>query len=347
MKILFVIPTLTCGGAERVSTTLAKILSKQHEIEFVNISSNAGEFKENIEQYFKLSSLNCQRTISSFFPLKKIIKRKKPDFVFASHLHVAVVLMLISLVTKTKVIVRFPTMPSNKLYKGIKIKILELFERLLFRKAFKIIAQTEEMKREIQNILHINESKILTLNNPIDTQLIDSQTLSLVNPFKETGTIYLSVGNISPAKGYDILIESFMKIYRQNEQAHLYILGRTNNDYAKGIISQAAECPNVHFLGFCENPYIYMKYCSVFVLSSIMEGLPNVVLEAMYLNRPVVATTCVPIINKLITDGKNGYKVAPGDKNELARAMQKAVNLGSIFNPDRQQIINYDKIFDA
>ena len=331
MKILFVIPAMKCGGAERVATTFAKCLS-EHEVKFVNLGSDDGELTNWIKPYFPLTSLNCSRSISAYFPLKKLIRREKPDFIFATHIHVALILLLINRRLKSKVVVRIPTMPSNKLYKGLRIRIMDWLERKLMRKAHLIIAQTDAMKKEICNMFDVDSKKVVTIQNPIDTELIDKQTSNAANPFDCAKVNFLSVGNISPAKAYDKLIEAFEIVTEKLHDAQLYILGRTDSEYAQQIVAKAKGNPNIHFEGFCENPYRYMKHCSALVLPSRMEGLPNVVLEAMYLDKPVAATTCVPIIEKLIDDGVNGYKAEPENAEMLASAMLKVILLHDIHN---------------
>ncbi|MBR5983271.1 MAG: glycosyltransferase [Bacteroidales bacterium] len=346
MKILFVIPSMKCGGAERVAVTIAKCLP-EHDIKFINLGHPEGELTHWINPYFQTISLDCNRSLTAYRKLKRIIAKELPDFVFSTHFHIATILMLISKPPTTKVVIRIPTMPSNE-QKEFKIKVLEILERRLFRKAYKIIAQTEEMKDEICDMLNVNASIITVIHNPLDTTLIAKQTSNITNPFDETKTNYLSVGNISFAKAYDTLIESFNIVSEKDSKAQLYILGRTDSEYAEKITALANGNDNIHFEGFCENPYRYMKYCSAFVLSSRMEGLPNVVLEAMYLNRPVAATTCVPIIDQLINDGINGYKAEPDNAQSLASAMQQAVQLHNIHNDgqDESNIIKIKKIFE-
>ncbi len=347
MKILFVIPTMKCGGAERVAVTFAKHLKNTHDVIFVNLGQPNGELFSWIEPYFQTISLGYSRSITALRKLKRIIKETNPDFIFSTHIHVSALLMLIRKSTNTKIIIRIPTMPSNHT-EGLKMIILEMFERKLFKKAYKIIAQTDEMKYEICNMLNVDDQKIITIHNPIDTELIDRQTADITNPFDPTKTNYLSVGNISPAKAYDTLIDAFVKIQEKTPEAQLYILGRTEGKYAQQIIAIANGNPNIHFEGFCDNPYRYIKFCSALVLSSRMEGLPNVVLEAMYLNRPVAATTCVPIINDLIKNGVNGYKAEPDNAESLAIAMLQAAMLQEIHNENNNEsnISKINKIFE-
>lgn len=348
MKILFILPSMECGGAERVAVTFAKCLT-EHEVKFVNLGTAEGELTNWIKPYFPITSLNCRRSIRAYFPLKRLIRKENPDFIFTTHIYVSVLLMLTGKKNTRKLIARFPTMPSNKLYKGLKIRIMEALERILFRNAHTIIAQTDEMKKEICSLLNVKDENVVTIHNPIDTELIDKQTCNIDNPFDKNNVNYLSVGNISPAKGYDTLISAFRMVLEKDNTAQLYILGRKETEYAQQIISTAKDCPNIHFEGFCKNPYQYMKYCTALVLSSRMEGLPNVVLEAMYLNRPVAATTCVPIINELIINDVNGYKSEPDNAESLAFAMLQAIRLSNIHNnsQDDSNIIKIKNLFKS
>ena len=70
-----------------------------------------------------------------------------------------------------------------------------------------------------------------------------------------------------------------------------------------------------------------MFHSDCFVLPSRLEGLPNVLLEAMYLKRPVVASVCIPVIDRMVEEGYNGYKVKPEQPVAMAEAMEKALSL--------------------
>ena len=101
-------------------------------------------------------------------------------------------------------------------------------------------------------------------------------------------------------------------------------------DFTKSIITYIKNvCLDeyVHLVGYDSNPYRWMKYCDCFVLPSRFEGLPNALLEAMYLGRPVVAFRCLKIISNMICEGKNGYTCEIENPKELAKMMLEAVKL--------------------
>ena len=103
---------------------------------------------------------------------------------------------------------------------------------------------------------------------------------------------------------------------------------------------------SVEFTGFKSNPYIYMKNADCFVLSSRNEGLPNVMIEALYLGTPVAAFKCIPVIERIVSEGRTGYLASKENVEELAAAMEKAVTLGRIettYNANSEE--KFRKIF--
>ena len=350
MKILFIVPDFSCGGAERVSVIFAKQLKeKGNDVFFVNLGTENGEMGEWIHSILPCESLNCHRVLYSFFKLFKVINRYKADYVYSSRIHVSLLLLLLGFFIRMKLIIRMPTMPENRLYKGFVAKskyvIFRFLEKKLYPRAYKLIAQTEEMRQSIIRIFNLSKEKVITIVNPIDIDLIQKQIQS-PNPF-QTQINFLAVGNICYAKSYDTLIEAFVQVHKKIPLAHLYILGRCDTSDGEKILMMARPYKDyIHFLGFQKNPYVYMRYCSVFVLSSRQEGLPNVLLEAYYLNRPLVATLCVPIIKEIITEGKNGYIVGVENVFQLENAMVKSLTLPKIKNEQWSRKNSIVDVFD-
>ena len=89
-----------------------------------------------------------------------------------------------------------------------------------------------------------------------------------------------------------------------------------------------------------------MKNADCFVLSSRNEGLPNVLIEALYLGTPAAATICIPAVTRIVEVGKTGYLARPEDVNSLAEAMLNAVQLGRIQSDyPMDTMIEFNKLF--
>lgn len=329
-KIVFVVPNFDCGGAERVSVTFAKqLLRAGNRVEFVNIGDEVGAMRQWLEPDIPFVCLKQTRVAVAFKELGKYLYASKPDYVYSSRHHVTILLLLLSLVLwRLRVVVRIPTMPTNRLERKSTVKLwgLRMMMKWLYRRAYWVIAQTEAMKEEVIKYYRIRASRIVVIPNPIDKEMINVQAAA-PTPY-ETALNFLAVGNVSYAKAYDVLIEAFRKVLQHRPEAYLYILGRHDSAYAAEIMASATSCQeHIRFLGFQSNPYVYMRHCSVFVLSSRMEGCPNVLLEANYLNKRLVATQCVPIVEQVVHNGVNGYIVPVDDSQALADAMLKACDL--------------------
>ena len=265
-----------------------------------------------------------------------------PDGVyFASREHVNLIGLLAARVTGCKMIVRIPNMPKNNLTKGIsgmKMRVIKIFNRWLLPTAKIVIAQNEEMRNQLLEYYSLPVEKVVAINNPVDRDYVVSSAEDAKNPFDYSEVNFLNVCNIAYSKGIDILMDAWYKVKTVIPNAHMYVVGRNNSEYAQQLMDEVKNREDFSFLGFQSNPYPYLKYCDVFVLPSRMEGFPNVVLEAMCFNRPVASTSCVAVIKDIIQEGKNGYYCDIEDPDALADCMIKASQLKSIDN-------NYD-LFD-
>jgi glycosyltransferase involved in cell wall biosynthesis len=196
--------------------------------------------------------------------------------------------------------------------------------KIYYKKVDMIIAQTDEMAKELEQFYKIDKEKIKVIMNPVDTKHIDESVENAKNPFENGKINVVASGRMGIEKGFDVLIESFAKVVEKRSDFHLHILGRDidgNLEKLQKRIAELAISENVTFHGFQKNPYPFYKFCDLFVLSSRREGLPNVVLECQYFGKPVVATKCIPVIERLINNGKNGFVVDVEDVAGLADAI--------------------------
>jgi glycosyltransferase involved in cell wall biosynthesis len=123
-----------------------------------------------------------------------------------------------------------------------------------------------------------------------------------------------AVGRLSAEKGFDLLVEAADRLIKANLDIHLIIVG-------EGEEKSALERSAVSLLGYRPDVIELYQAMDVFTLSSLREGLPNVVLEAMALEVPVVATR-IAGVPRLIRDGCNGLLISAGDVDALFRSLR-------------------------
>ena len=294
-----------------------------------------------------MTCLGFSRVLNSVPKLCSFMKEHNHSIFFSSREHVSIVGLLAARLTNQQIVVRVPNMPKNKLSKGltgVKMSIIKTINRWLLKSAKIIIAQNAEMRTQLLDYYSLPQKKVVAINNPVDIEYIRSSAENSHNPFKENEVNFLNVCNIAYSKGIDILLEAWNKVKEAIPNAHMYIVGRNASEYAREIVEKSKAYEDFEFLGFQSNPYVYLKYCDVFVLPSRMEGFPNVVLEAQCFNRPVVSTTCVEVIKDIVQQGCNGYYCEIENSGALADCMINASKLKKIENNysmfDKELLLN-------
>ena len=146
------------------------------------------------------------------------------------------------------------------------------------------------------------------------------------NKFKVEGTNIISVGRLDKMKGFYELINAFAILKSRGYPWKLCILG--SGPELDNLIALTCElniAESVSFLGYQENPFPYIKAADLFVLSSNSEGFGNVLVEALALSKPIVATDCPTGPAEILGDGKYGYLVPVGDLEKLVNGIEKVM----------------------
>jgi glycosyltransferase involved in cell wall biosynthesis len=153
--------------------------------------------------------------------------------------------------------------------------------------------------------------------------------------------VILSVGRLIKEKDHETLIHAFAKV-RKKRPARLAILGEgPERNQLQELIKRLGIQEDVVLLGFKTNPYVYMARAAVFVLSSTVEGLPNVIVEAMTVGTPIVSTDCESGPKEILDNGKYGTLVPVGNVEALAIAIEKQLDEPT----DKEHLIERAKDF--
>lgn len=338
------------GGAEHITVQYAKILMTQGLDCLMMILKMHKSDPVKIKSYIP-SNLRFEVKASRYrwmiFYIYKFLKRERPNAVFCSMPDIsALILMLKTMgLFKGKVVIRDSNMPSRQ------TKRSRRFGQLLYSKADVLIAQTKEMKDEMVAVYGVDEKKIQVIYNPTDEDTI-KEKIATTFPFENEYTNYVTVGRINSQKDYITAVRAFAEVLKVQPKSRYYIVGGdTDEAYVQSVRKEVSDLgikDKVFFEGFQSNPYKYQNGCNVYVLSSIFEGLPNSMLDAMYLGKPVAATECIPYIAQVVHNGQNGYTVKVGDYKSLADAMIKASQIKNLpkFVPVNDSVEQILKVFD-
>jgi glycosyltransferase involved in cell wall biosynthesis len=169
--------------------------------------------------------------------------------------------------------------------------------------------------------------KTIVIHNGVRSPADDDSNISsekhFLNGFKPKGMIIGAVGRLAPEKGFEVLIEAVAELAREGYNVSLVIIGEGRErqkledlSYKRGIADR------VLLAGYHHHVNRQLNYFDVFVLSSLSEGLPITLLEAMEAGLPIIATS-VGGVPEALDNGKCGLLVSRGSSHEIAKAFMK------------------------
>ena len=305
MKILILLPSDSMGGAEQY----LKMVANFHKDATVDVFFLQSSVKTLWKDSQKHIHLKFPTSKNKFLSTLKFIfgfdfrKDNNYDYIFTSHVYTTglIGIMLRWNLIRTKHFVARESTSIFLRFKGIKLHSYKIFYRMGYKKVDLLICQTQLMKNQLlQGYDKLQKTtNIKVIPNPIDLTLIKEQENNPIDHPLPTKYI-VSAGRLIPEKGFDILISSFAELKKNFPQLKLMILG---DGYLKNELLNLVEKhgleDDVIFKGFVSNVYPYFKNATVCVVSSRMEGFPNVLLQMMSQNSRVVSTTCAGGISEI------------------------------------------------
>lgn len=299
---MFILPDLETGGAERIVTTIANHLSRDRFEPKILLLRKQGGYLDFLKKDIEIIDLNIERIRNSLKPILSQIYRRKPDIVFSGFGEVNAYLSLfIKVFPKIKFIAR----ETNVVSEHVTRKEIKFFYNF-YNNYQQIIAQSDDMMNDLVHNFNIKKHKITKINNPVDFDFINEKLLISTKPesFQYNYKNVVAIGNLSARKGFDNLLKVFSRL--KNEKIILHILGDGRDRELLNQMKDFLGLKKVVFHGRQENPYQFLKFADLFILSSRYEGFPNVLLEAGACGTYSLANNCRGGINEIIQDRING-----------------------------------------
>lgn len=299
-KILFRIGSLREGGAERVLVNLLNHLNPQkYEIDLL-LNIKYGIYLKHVPSYVRLLHINSYSSSSS---LKKAINVLKMKF----YTHFPRYIYTYILSKKYDVEIGFNHLLVNEILaspnpKSKKILWLhtDIFERKIATPRYiskmeqfdKVVIIAENMRRDLVQKTNLPDSKIVKIYNALHKTDIQTQAqLSVILPFQNQNPVMTTVGSLSEVKGHSRLIKAHKKAIDKGFLHNLVIVGEgVERKNLEKLIVELGVQNSVYLAGFQKNPYPFIAQAYFYVHSSFAEGFGNVLLEALYLGKPVLTT---------------------------------------------------------
>lgn len=298
--LLFLIPTLGGGGAERVVITLLQHLDRtKFRMTIAAVNTRGAVFRDDLPKDVEFIDLDCARVRHSLLKLVRLIWRLKPDVVFSTlgHLNLALAALRPLLPNRTRYVARETIVVSENLKDLGQSGCWPWAYRYFYPRFDTVVCQSIDMRDDLVNEFGFPAAKAVVIHNPVD--LVRIRTLAtqplpcaMEQDFdsSERGHIHLvAAGRLVPQKGFDLLIEALAQC--ADPRMSVTVLGEGPlKDSLERLAADKGVAQQVRFAGFQRNPYPFFARADAFVLSSRFEGLPNVVLEALACGTPVIAT---------------------------------------------------------
>lgn len=334
MKVLIVVQTLSRGGAERAAGNVSQILARSHQVSVITFHNGityeySGDlFALDLPYNAKVGlGEKAYRFYKKLTHFRRVFHRVQPDVVLSFTEGPSLIALLgkwMGLKAKYITNTQAHILPC---YHGLYRLIYFALIRFLYRRADCVTALSSGVRDELVEHFNIPRDLTQVIYNPIDCQMVERQSYDPLEGslFARGVPVFLSVGRLVAQKNPLLLVRAFHRV-RKKVNAELVLIG---SGYLEAelrvLVEQLGMTECIHFLGWQENPFRFMRRAHALVLSSVFEGFGNVLVEAMASDCPVIATDCPFGPAEVLGGGEYGLLVKVNDEEQLASAMLRVL----------------------
>jgi glycosyltransferase involved in cell wall biosynthesis len=346
-KIIFFLHNFIVGGAETNLINYANYLINLNIDVYIVVISNDGILKKNVHKKVKIINLKKKRLLFSLYPVIKTVQSIKPDFLFSSLIHIS---LLLSFLKKTKIIkTKLFIRPSNVIFIksnsffNIKNFFINLLAKFFLRYGDLFFSISDEITKELK-LLKIKKRKIINLDNAIiDKDFFKKSNVPLQLKVLKKHDYILSIGRLVEQKNHLMLIKAFSLIKQKfNKKIMLVIIGEGPlENKLRGEIEKRDLDKSVLIVKNMLNVKNYINNSKIFVQTSLWEGQPNVLIEAIILNKQVIATKCPGQNFNNLSKFNNFYILKENSVKLLSKAILYYLKKKKIFKNSTKKFHKY------
>ncbi len=329
INILHVVNGFAIGGAEKKLLDLVRCTDKGKYRIMVCSVGQGGPLQKEFEKLNVKVIVFRKRFAFDFslvFKVARLIHEERIDIVQTTLLYADLIGALAAKMARVPVVISWETV-SHGANDCLRVNLRhKLGYRVAMKFVKRIVAVSDETRDSIIENRGVQPAKLLTIHYGVDLAKYNGANGSKNR--KELGIsdfapVIGSVARLEEVKGHKYFIQAIPKLIKRFPNMKCVLIG--DGSLRKNLEMQVEELnlkSNFHFLGFRDDVQAWLNAMDIFVLPSISEGLPNVVLEAMACKKPVIATA-VGGIPEAVIDGVTGSLVPPQDSNAIAQAISE------------------------
>ena len=353
-KVLFLIPSLGHGGAERVLVNLVNHMDYSKFDITVQTMFDVGIYQDKLNEKVKYKG-----GLKWYFPGNTFAyKLFSPKMLYKFYIKERYDIVVSYLEgTSARVVAGCPD--GSKLVSWIHIEqindkyVTKVFRNmaeanLCYDKYDKIVCVSDTVKQDFEKIFDVSKEPIV-LYNTVEADVIKKKSIEPIDDieYSKDEINVCSVAKLMYSKGYDRLIPVCKRLIDDGFPIHLYLIGKgEEKDNLKKQAADLGILDKVTFAGFKSNPYKYVKNADLYVCSSRREGFSTAVTESLIIGTPVVSTNCSGAYELLGKNNEYGI-VTENEKNALYEGIKEMLSNEKGIAYYKQKAIERGKKFDA
>jgi glycosyltransferase involved in cell wall biosynthesis len=318
-------------GVPLAQARLARALARNgHDVDLI-IGHVPPGLEVPAEPGVEVVALDRPKARQMLLPVIRYLRTARPDAVFSAEDHLNAVVLLAAILARSKAkisgssrVTPFDTYSASRSWKGW---LLKQAMRALMRRADALTCVSRDMVDQYRRIFKSPPHQCVynIVDDPASRSRIGEPLDDPWFAAKEHPVI-VAAGTLAPWKGFADLIRAVGELSRRGRIVRLVILGEgPDRGELEALVAQLGLTGLVRLPGHTGNPLRFFARADAFVLSSLVEGLPNVLVEAMMCGCTPVATDCPTGPREVLAGGRFGYLVPVGDPAALASGIERAL----------------------
>ncbi|MEQ7872925.1 glycosyltransferase [Sphingomonas sp. ASV193] len=332
LDILVVTPRLNIAGVSLAQQRFARALARAgHRVTLMIGNVDEGLALPDFKGV-RTVVVGRRRAVGMFGPIARYLRKERPDVVFSAEDHLNTLVLLAALVTRSTAkisgssrVTPFDTYSNKPLTKRWVLKHLA---RSVAWRADALTCVSKDMVEQYRRVFR--DPKHQAVYNIVDDAASRARIAEPVDdPWlnDKTHPVLVAVGSLQPWKGFATLIDAIAILRTRGREVRLIILGEgPQRAELEERVAALGLGGRIRLPGHRANPLAYFARADASVLSSTVEGMPNVLVEAMLAGCTPVATDCPTGPRELLGDGRYGYLATVGDSASIADAIERALD---------------------
>jgi glycosyltransferase involved in cell wall biosynthesis len=341
--IALFLPSLDGGGAERVFVQLANEFAALGLRVHLVLAAARGPYLDEVSAGVRLVDLDARGVLRALPKLVGYLRSEKPSVILSAldHSNVVAILACFLAGSGTRCVISMRSVPSAvyREERSVRKWLLPLMMRRSYGHADRIIANSQAAAADLISNFRIRADRVSVIYNPLDLDLIDRLSRAQIeNRWLSLNStpLILGVGSLAVLKDFPTLIRAF-SIVRSERECRLAILGEgPDRRDLEGLVADLGLQKDVYLPGFVNNPFAWMRAANVMVGSSLTEGCPNALMQALACEAAVVSTDCVGGCSEILEGGRWGRLVPIKDARAMAAAILATMDRTSAVDTKRR-----------